>query len=348
MTADRAVVSLATKSRSEGLLDLERSLDDAGFRGARLIWRPGEWPAGAPAHEDVPFAFKAFCLEEARRRGHGAALWVDADAVVVGSLDPLFEQIEEHGYVLFDNRNYRLGQWASDEALAAVGLAREAALLLREVNAAALGLRFSHPVARQFLDGWLAEARKATVFRGTAGKYDAKRDLITGQLERFGIAVGPATRVLEIGCGVGYWTAYLAGRGVRRYTGNDITPISVATLSQRYPDFEFVQGDAGEIPLPPLAYDLVLMIDVTQHITDDAAFVRAMRNVWRAVTPGGAFVVTYWDPGTNMLLTTRLRLNRIEKPRPLAAYTAVWGDGAEVLATIPFNDKHLAVVHKIG
>jgi hypothetical protein len=124
----------------------------------------------------VPFAFKAFCLEETRRRGHGAALWVDANAVVVGSLDPLFEQIDEHGYVLFANRNYRLGEWASDDALAAVGLTREAALLLREVNAAALGLRFSHPVARQFLDDWLTEARKATVFRGTAGKYEAKRD----------------------------------------------------------------------------------------------------------------------------------------------------------------------------
>jgi hypothetical protein len=176
MAADRAVVSLATKSRGAGLLNLERSLTYAGFGGARLIWRPGEWPAGAPTHEDVPFAFKPFSLEEARRRGHGAALWVDANAVVVGSLDPLFEHIEEHGYVLFANGNYRLGEWASDEALAAVGLDREAALLLPEVNAAALGLRFSHPVAGQFLDDWLAEARRATVFRGTAVEYGAKRE----------------------------------------------------------------------------------------------------------------------------------------------------------------------------
>ena len=80
--------------------------------------------------------------------------------------------------------------------------------------------------------------------------YEAKRDLITGQLERFGIAVGPATRTLEIGCGVGYWTEYLKGRGVRQYTGNDITPVSVTTLRARYPEFEFVQGDAGEIALP--------------------------------------------------------------------------------------------------
>jgi len=165
-------------------------------------------------------------------------------------------------------------------------------------------------------------------------------------LVRAGVTVGAETRVLEIGCGVGYWTEYLKGRGVAHYTGNDITPVSVTTLRQRYPDFEFVQGDAGEITLPPAAYDLVLMIDVTQHITDDAAFARAMHNVWQAIAPGGTFLVTYWDPGTNKMLATRFRLNRIEKPRPLSAYTAAWGGGSRVLNTIAFNDKHLAVVRK--
>jgi SAM-dependent methyltransferase len=178
--------------------------------------------------------------------------------------------------------------------------------------------------------------------------YERKRDLIAEQLERFGVAVGPATRVLEIGCGVGYWTEYLKGRGVLRYTGNDITPVSVSTLRTRYPDYEFIQGDAGEIALPPVAFDLVMMIDVTQHITDDAAFERAMRNVWQAVASGGTFVVTYWDPTTNKMLATRLRLNRIEKPRALSAYTAVWGGGSAVLSTIAFNDKHLAVIRKTG
>jgi SAM-dependent methyltransferase len=176
--------------------------------------------------------------------------------------------------------------------------------------------------------------------------YEAKRDLISAELVRAGVTVGAETRVLEIGCGVGYWTEYLKGRGVAHYTGNDITPVSVTTLRQRYPDFKFVQGDAGEITLPPAAYDLVLMIDVTQHITDDAAFARAMHNVWQAIAPGGTFLVTYWDPGTNKMLATRFRLNRIEKPRPLSAYTAAWGGGSRVLNTIAFNDKHLAVVRK--
>jgi SAM-dependent methyltransferase len=178
--------------------------------------------------------------------------------------------------------------------------------------------------------------------------YDAKRAIIDAQLAKHKIEVGPATKALEIGCGVGYWTEYLSARGVRDYTGNDITPVSVSTLKQRYPQFRFVQGDAGDIVLPPAQFDLALMIDVTQHITDDVAFARAMRNVWEALAPDGTFLVTFWDPRASASLTTKLRLNRIEKPRPLANYTALWGPSADVLETVPFNDKELAVVRKQG
>jgi SAM-dependent methyltransferase len=178
--------------------------------------------------------------------------------------------------------------------------------------------------------------------------YAAKESIISGQLGRYGIGVGPATRALEIGCGVGYWTEFLRSRGVERYVGNDITTVSVSTLGQRYPGFQFIRGDAGEIALPAGAFDLAFMIDVTQHITDDGAFARAMRNVWQSLAPGGSFLVTYWDPAVSRLLTAKLRLNRIERPRPLSAYTALWGGGAQVLGTVAFNDKQLALVRKTG
>lgn len=176
--------------------------------------------------------------------------------------------------------------------------------------------------------------------------YDAKRAVINGLVERLRINVGPDTRVLEIGCGVGYWTEYLQAHGVRTYVGNDITPISVTRLRERFPKYRFVEGDAGAIPLETAAYDLVFMIDVTQHITDDRGFARALSNVWNSLAPGGVLLVTFWDPGQNMLMTTRLRLNRIEKPRPLAAYTALLGQRAQILETVAFNDKQLVAIRK--
>jgi hypothetical protein len=47
-----------------------------------------------------------------------------------------------------------------------------------------------------------------------------------------------------------------------------------------------------------------------------------------------------------MLMATKLRLNRIEKPRPLAAYTTLLGPDARVLGTVPFNDKQLVAIRK--
>src|SRR5579863_2507310 len=179
-----------------------------------------------------------------------------------------------------------------------------------------------------------------------AAMYAEKRAIIERELARQSVAIGPDTRVLEIGSGVGFWTEFLRSKGVRHYTGNDIAQVSVQTLSARYPDFTFVHGDAGDIALPRAAFDLAWMIDVTQHITDDDAFTRAIGNVWQALRPGATFVVTFWDPGTNKYLANKLRLNRIEKPRGLASYRAIFGAGATIADPAPFNDKHLVVVRK--
>lgn len=179
--------------------------------------------------------------------------------------------------------------------------------------------------------------------------YDEKRAVLDATFARLGVPLDASTTALEIGAGVGFWTAYLAARGVTRYTGNDIAPVAIERLHERHPEFAWLGGDAGDVALAAAAFDVAIMIDVTQHITDDRAFARAMRNVWQALRPGGIIAFTYWDPAMNRFLATRLRLNRIEKPRPLAAYTALWGggSGAAILASdVPFNDKHLAVVQK--
>ncbi len=176
--------------------------------------------------------------------------------------------------------------------------------------------------------------------------YAEKRAIIDGLLARYQVTIGADTRVLEIGSGVGYWTEYLRGRGVRTYTGNDIASISIERLGARYPDYKFLLGDAGAVRLPASGFDLGWMIDVTQHITDDGAFTRALANVWQALRPGATFLVTLWDPATNKYLANKLRLNRIEKPRGLDAYRAALGPGAEVLDRVPFNDKHLLLIRK--
>ena len=166
--ANRCIVSLATDRLfyPVSLDRLERSLGTVGFTGSFRSWSPGSFPVGCPSPLEVPFAFKPFCLAEARAQGAGAALWLDSSCVAIRSLDPIFEAIEENGYVLFRNGPYRLGEWASDHTLSEYGLPRDRALALPEVNAAAIGLHFGSRIAVEFLESWHEAARDETAFRG--------------------------------------------------------------------------------------------------------------------------------------------------------------------------------------
>lgn len=97
-------------------------------------------------------------------------------------------------------------------------------------------------------------------------------------MEKAGVKITAETSMVEIGIGVGYWTDYFNSLGVKHYLGNDIAEVSVTNLSKKYPQYEFLQGDISEVKLPENRFDIGVMIDVTQHITDDDRFNKAMDN----------------------------------------------------------------------
>jgi hypothetical protein len=174
----RCVISLATDRNPypSGLIRLRETLRQAGFSGEFRSWPPGNFPPGCPTHLEVPFAFKPFCLAEARAQGHKTLLWLDSSCVVVRSLDPLFEAIETKGYLLFRNGTKVVGEWSSDQALSEFGLSREQALAIPEIMGAAIGLDVSCPIGIGFLSAWHEAARKEVPFRGITEKLESWED----------------------------------------------------------------------------------------------------------------------------------------------------------------------------
>jgi hypothetical protein len=168
MGTGHCIISLATadKRYAAGLARLAESARKSGFEGDILTWPPDSFPAGCPQHREVPFAFKPYCFREARARGMDLVLWLDSACVVLRPLDTLFRQIAERGYVLFRNRDHKVGEWASDAALARLALSRDEAMRVPEVNAAAIGLNMKSPIGTEFLDRWYEEARNGVSFRG--------------------------------------------------------------------------------------------------------------------------------------------------------------------------------------
>jgi SAM-dependent methyltransferase len=77
--------------------------------------------------------------------------------------------------------------------------------------------------------------------------------------------------VVEIGCATGELIAAfpVAEAGGRRL-GVDISPRNIAAARERFPHVEFQAGDFRHLTLP--AFDAVLLSDVLEHVSDDAAF----------------------------------------------------------------------------
>lgn len=100
----------------------------------------------------------------------------------------------------------------------------------------------------------------------------------------------PAARVLEIGCGSGFYTRLLAGQGVSRYVGVDITDVFFPELRRRHPDAEFLRMDVTTDSISG-EFDLIVMIDVIEHITETDKLHAAFEQVRGALAPGGIFVL---------------------------------------------------------
>ena len=97
-------------------------------------------------------------------------------------------------------------------------------------------------------------------------------------------------KVLDVGCGTGFFTAYYLARGAD-VTGIDIAPTSIERLRQRHPEARFMLADVSEAELGE-RFALVNAFDVLYHITDDGRWEKALRTLAAAVEPDGLLLLT--------------------------------------------------------
>ncbi len=119
--------------------------------------------------------------------------------------------------------------------------------------------------------------------------YDLRRHVLGRALAEAGFDPR-GRRVLDVGCGTGFFTAYYLDRGAE-VTGLDIAPTSVERLRERHPGARFLLADVSEAEIPE-RYDLVNAFDVLYHVTDDARWERALVHLARAVAPHGLLLLT--------------------------------------------------------
>jgi SAM-dependent methyltransferase len=146
--------------------------------------------------------------------------------------------------------------------------------------------------------------------------YQLRAEVLDRALQRAGATVR-GKRVLDVGCGTGFWTQFYVGRGAH-YTGVDIAQVSADRLAERYPEQVFARADVSE-GVPGGPYDLVNVFDVLYHITDEARWDSALRHLAAALAPGGLLLVT--DAFSEFTVQAEHNVMR-----PLERYLSVLGD----------------------
>jgi SAM-dependent methyltransferase len=103
----------------------------------------------------------------------------------------------------------------------------------------------------------------------------------------------PFAEALDIGSGTGWVTEQLARRGAA-VTGIDVAEPAVEYLRHQFPDETFVRLTVGDqlLPFSDDTFDLVTMMDVAYHITNDEKWANALTEIARVLRPGGIFVAT--------------------------------------------------------
>jgi SAM-dependent methyltransferase len=105
---------------------------------------------------------------------------------------------------------------------------------------------------------------------------------------RYEVDSAPSLKILSVGCGPAEalkWLFPFAGpKG--RVVGLDRDPIH----GRRLPDYsEFIIGTLESAPLADASFDVVLALDVFEHLDDDLS---GLREAARIVKPGGLLLIT--------------------------------------------------------
>lgn len=120
----------------------------------------------------------------------------------------------------------------------------------------------------------------------------AKRSIKIAEQLFHQVNLSDVKRVLEVGCGVGVLSSYLADKYSWSVTGIDIDSeqIEIARKDQGENEYlKFVEADASKLPYGNNEFDLVLSFDVLHHIPN---WVMTIEEVNRVLKPNGFYVLS--------------------------------------------------------
>ena len=108
--------------------------------------------------------------------------------------------------------------------------------------------------------------------------------------------LGPTSRVLDLGCGVGMIAEYISDMTGAHVTGLDYSPVAIAAAQRRTAAkrdrLDFRVGNLDELPFSPASFDTLISIDTLYMPNDLEATLAQMVAL---LVPGGQMAIFYMN-----------------------------------------------------
>jgi len=123
----------------------------------------------------------------------------------------------------------------------------------------------------------------------------AQIDLIEEMLHWDGIE--QAECILDVGCGIGGSSLYLANQFNARVDGITLSPVQAARAAQRASEaglatqVQFQVADALDMPFADETFDFVWSMEIGEHMPDKEKF---LQECYRVLKVGGTFLMATW------------------------------------------------------
>lgn len=145
--------------------------------------------------------------------------------------------------------------------------------------------------------------------------------------------------LLDVGCGTGHYAKPFCDAGGTHYTGIDIVDTLFDGLLKRFPEFKFLQIDVSTTQIPG-NYNLIIAMDVLQHITNETKFQYAMENIKSHLKKDGVIIIS-------TCIGSYKRNAFYMVTRPMSTFHKIF-QGYKICKPLPFYCNKIFSIHKIN
>jgi demethylmenaquinone methyltransferase/2-methoxy-6-polyprenyl-1,4-benzoquinol methylase len=195
-----------------------------------------------------------------------------------------------------------------------------------------------------------------SMFASIAHRYDVTNTILSLGIHHIwkrhfirSLHVGEAPRVMDLACGTGDLVPLLKSRHGGTVTGVDFCEPMLEVARERFPQFEFLQGDALNLNFADNQFDL---ITVSFGVRNFENLEHGLKEIHRVLKPGGQIAVLEFGQPDGVLFGPFYRFySRYIMPRIGGLLTGnqdAYEYLPETAAAFPCGEQFLEILKRVG